>query len=56
MVVDIEQAEFDDEEGGRIEVTLSGALNAVQRAIAYLHTTGLHVNPHQRSVTDDSNL
>lgn len=45
-----------DEEGGTVEVTLSGALLEVQRAIAYLHTTGLHVFPRQRSVTDYGNL
>lgn len=56
VVVNIERAAFDEEEGGFIEVTLSGPLNAVQRAIAYLHTTGIHVNPRQRSVTDYSNL
>jgi hypothetical protein len=56
VVVNIEQAEFDDEEGGYVEIALSGALAEVQRAIAYLHTTGLHVFPRQRSVTDFSNL
>jgi hypothetical protein len=56
LVVNIERAAFDDEEGGWIEVTLSGPLTEVQRAIAYLHTTGIHVNPRQRSVTDYGNL
>ncbi|HLK61655.1 MAG TPA: NIL domain-containing protein [Chthonomonadaceae bacterium] len=56
VVVNIERAAFDDEEGGMIEITISGALLEVQRAIAYLHTTGLHVSPRQRSVTDYSNL
>jgi len=55
VVVNIERAAF-EEEGGSIEVTLSGPLTEVQRAIAYLHTTGLHVDPRQRSVTDFSNL
>lgn len=56
VVVNIERAEFDEEEGGSIEVTISGHLTDVQRSIAYLHTTGLHVNPRQRSVSDYSNL
>jgi hypothetical protein len=56
VVVNIERAAFDEEEGGSLEITITGALSEVQRAIAYLHTTGLHVNPRQRSVTDYSNL
>ena len=56
VVVNIETAYFDDEEGGQVEITLSGALLEVQRAIAYLHTTGLQVNPRQRSVSDNGNL
>lgn len=56
VVVNIERAAFDDEEGGWLEITLSGPLSEVQRAIAYLHTTGTHVNPRQRSVTDYGNL
>lgn len=56
VVVNIERAAFDQEEGGYVEVALSGPLAEVQRAIAYLHTTGCHVNPRQRSVTDYSNL
>lgn len=56
VVVNIEHAGFDDEEGGYVEIALSGPLGDIQRAIAYLHTTGIHVNPRQRSVTDFSNL
>ena len=56
VVVTVERAEFDEEEGGTVEVNISGVLFDVQRAIAYLHTTGLHVFPRQRSVTDYSNL
>lgn len=56
VVVNIERGSFDEEEGGAVEITISGVLNNVQRSIAYLHTTGLHVNPRQRSVTDYSNL
>ena len=55
-VVNITSASFDEEEGGMIEITISGILNEVQRSIAYLHTTGIHVNPLQRSVTDYMNL
>lgn len=56
VVVNIERAAFDEEEGGYVEVAITGTLGEVQRAIAYLHTTGIHVNPRQRSVTDYSNL
>jgi len=56
VVVNLLRAEFDDEEGGSLEIDISGVLYDVQRAIAYLHTTGLHVSPRQRSVTDYSNL
>jgi hypothetical protein len=56
VVVNIQTAYFDDEEGGQVEITLAGALLEVQRAIAYLHTTGLGVNPLQRSVSDFGNL
>lgn len=56
VVVNIKRAEFDAEEGGSIEIAISGPLSEVQRSIAYLHTTGLHVFPRQRSVTDYRNL
>lgn len=56
VVVNIERAAFDEEEGGSFDIAISGPLGDIQRAIAYLHTTGLHVNPRQRSVTDYSNL
>lgn len=55
VVVHLERAALDDEEGW-VEISISGALAELQRAIAYLHTTGLHVYPRQRSVTDYSNL
>jgi|HubBroStandDraft_4_1064222.scaffolds.fasta_scaffold236444_3 hypothetical protein len=45
-----------DEEGGTVEVAISGALLEVQRAIAFLHTTGLSVSPRERSVSDNGNL
>ena len=56
VVVNLRTAFFDAEEGGQVEITLAGALLEVQRAIAYLHTTGLQVNPRQRSVSDNGNL
>jgi hypothetical protein len=56
VVVNIERAALDEEEGGMVEITISGLLADVQRAIAYLHTTGLLINPLQRSVSDRSNL
>lgn len=56
VVVNIVSAAFDEEQGGYIEVVLSGPLSEVQRAIAYLHSTGLEVYPYERSVTDYSNL
>ncbi len=56
IVIDITRAAFDSETGGDIEMDITGKLTEVQRSIAYLHTTGLHVNPVQRSVTDFSNL
>ena len=56
VVVNVERAAFDDEEGGTLEISIAGALAEVQRSIAYLHTTGLSVNPRERSVTDFGNL
>lgn len=56
VVVTIDRAAFDAEHGGSVEITISGVLAEVQRAIAYLHTTGVHVEPRQRSVTDLGNL
>lgn len=55
VVVNIEFAAL-DEEGGTVEIAISGALLEVQRAIAFLHTTGLSVSPHERSVSDNGNL
>lgn len=39
-----------DEDFGWMQVALEGPLEEVQRAVAWLHTTGLHVDPLQRSV------
>lgn len=40
-----------DEDFGWMQVALEGPLEEVQRATAWLHTTGLHVDPAQRSVS-----
>jgi len=39
-----------DPDAGWIEVEMEGSQEDVQRAIAWLHTTGLHVDPKQRSI------
>ncbi len=39
-----------DADFGWVQIALEGPLEEVQRAIAWLHTTGLHVDPVQRSV------
>lgn len=44
------------EESAVAEIEVSGALDEVQRAIAWLHTTGLQVDALDRSVTDGGNL
>lgn len=44
------------EEGGYMEVDLEGPVEEVQKAIAWLHTTGLQVDAIDRSVGDGSNL
>lgn len=44
------------EEGGYVEIDLEGSLDEVQRAIAWLHTTGLSIDAQQRSVSDGGNL
>lgn len=56
VVVNILEAEFNHETGGYMLINLSGPLGEIQRAIAYLHTTGVHIDARQRSVTDFSNL
>lgn len=56
VVVNICYAALDQEEGGTLDIILSGALLEVQRSIAYLHTTGLSVSPRERSVSDKGNL
>lgn len=44
------------EEGGYVEVDIEGSLEEVQRAVAWLNTTGLSIDAKQRSVHDGSNL
>lgn len=39
-----------DTDFGWMQIALEGPLEEIQRAIAWLHTTGLHVDPMQRSV------
>lgn len=56
VVVTVRHAAFDEEVGGDVDITITGPLIDVQRAISYLHTTGLSVSPKQRSVTDNGNL
>ncbi len=56
VVVNVEHAAFDEEEGGYVDIALGGDLIDVQRAITYLHTTGLSVNPKQRCVSNGGNL
>jgi ABC-type methionine transport system ATPase subunit len=55
VVINICFAAF-DEEGGTVEIAISGALLEVQRAISFLHTTGISVSPRERSVSDNGNL
>jgi len=55
VVTNIRRAQIGPE-GGFMELDLEGALEEVQRAIAWLHTTGLSVDARQRSVGDGSNL
>lgn len=45
------------EDYGFVEIDIEGELEEVQRAVSWLHTTGLHVDALQRSVgTDTVNL
>lgn len=39
-----------DEDYGWMQIALEGPLEEIQRATAWMHTTGLHVDPLQRSV------
>jgi L-aspartate semialdehyde sulfurtransferase ferredoxin len=44
------------EDSAVAEIEISGALAEVQRAVAWLHTTGLQVDALERSVSDGGNL
>lgn len=39
-----------DEDYAWAQISLEGPLEEIQRATAWLHTTGLHIDPLQRSV------
>jgi len=43
-----------DEDFGWVRIELEGPIEEIQRCIAWLHTTGLHVEPLQRSVGADA--
>ncbi len=47
--VNIEKATI-DQDFGWMQISLEGPIEEVQRATAWLHTTGMHVDPLQRSV------
>jgi len=49
VVTNIRRAQV-TEDYGFVEVDIEGSLEEVQRAISWLHTTGLHVDARQRSV------
>lgn len=53
VVTNIRRAQV-TEDYGFIEVEIEGSLEEVQRAISWLHTTGLHVDAVQRSVGKDT--
>jgi len=55
VVYNIRRAQI-TEGSGFAEVDIEGPLEEVQRAISWLHTTGLTVDARQRSVGDGSNL
>jgi hypothetical protein len=55
VVTNIRRAQV-SEEGGFVDLDIEGALPEVQRAIAWLKTTGLSVEAQERSVGDGSNL
>jgi ABC-type methionine transport system ATPase subunit len=56
VVTNIRRAQIADD-FGFMEVDIEGSLEEVQRAVSWLHTTGLSVDAKQRSVgTDTDNL
>ena len=55
IVVNIRRAQV-TEDYGRLVLDLEGSLEEVQRAISWLHTTGLDVSAAQRSVGSTEHL
>jgi hypothetical protein len=55
VTTNLRRAQVTDE-SAMAEVELTGAIEEVHRAIAWLHTTGLQVDALDRSVGDGSNL
>lgn len=53
VVTNIRRAQV-NEDYGFAEVDIEGSLEEVQRAISWLHTTGLHIDAVQRSVGKDT--
>ena len=53
VVTNIRRAQVSDDYG-YVEVDIEGSLEEVQRAISWLHTTGLHVEALERSVGKDT--
>lgn len=49
--VNILKANIDEDFGWSL-VSLEGDVDEIQRATAWLHTTGLHVEPVERSVSE----
>lgn len=49
VCVNIVKAQIDGD-AGWVEAELEGTVEDIQRATAWLHTTGVHVDPAQRSV------
>jgi len=55
VVVNIRRAQV-TEDYGRLVLDIEGSLEEVQRAISWLHTTGLDVSAAQRSVGSTEHL
>lgn len=55
VVTNLRRAQVTDDYGC-VEVDIDGALEEVQRAISWLHTTGYQIDTKDRSVSDASNL
>lgn len=55
VVTNIRRAQVTDDYAF-VELDIEGSLEEVQRAIAFLHTTGLNVDARERSVGDNTNL